>query len=125
MKPSAVIWHKGRLVPWEQATVHVLAHALHYGSAIFEGIRAYETPEGPVIFRLNAHLRRLFDSARIYRFEMPHVEEELREACFEVMPANALRSASLRPLVSPAFGSLGVGPIDKCPVEVAIAAFEW
>jgi len=126
MKPSAVIWHKGRLVPWEQATVHVLAHALHYGSALFEGIRAYDTPEqGPVIFRLKAHLRRLLDSARIYRFTMPHAEEELREACFDVMRANDLRSAYLRPLVYRGYGSLGVGAIDKCPVEVAIAAFEW
>jgi|SRR5581483_8679673 len=126
MKPSAVIWHKGRLVPWEQATVHVLAHALHYGSSIFEGIRAYEsTTHGTVIFRLGAHLRRLADSARIYRFDMPHVEAELREACFEVMRANELRAAYLRPLVYRGYGSLGVGAIDKCPVEVAIAAFEW
>jgi branched-chain amino acid aminotransferase len=126
MKPATVIWHKGRLVPWEQATVHVLAHALHYGSSIFEGIRAYESPvHGTVIFRLAAHLRRLLDSARIYRFDMPHVEEELREACFEVMRANELRAAYLRPLVYRGFGSLGVGAIEKCPVEVAIAAFEW
>ena len=126
MKPSAVIWHKGRLVPWEEATVHVLSHALHYGSSIFEGIRAYETgTQGTVIFRLGAHLRRLFDSARIYRFEMPHAEAELREACCEVVRVNELRAAYLRPLVYRGFGSLGVGAIDRCPVEVAIAAFEW
>ena len=126
MKPSAVIWHKGQLVPWEQATVHVLSHALHYGSSIFEGIRAYESAaHGTVIFRLGAHLRRLHDSARIYRFDIPHDEAELREACFEVMRANELRAAYLRPLVYRGYGSLGVGAIDKCPVEVAIAAFEW
>src|SRR4029078_11746985 len=93
MKPSALSWHKGRLVPWEQATVHVLSHALHYGSSLFEGIRAYESPvHGTGIFPLGGPPPRLLDSARIYHFELPHPVDELREACFEVMRANELRA---------------------------------
>ncbi len=126
MEPSAFIWHRGKLVPWQDATVHVLAHALHYGSSVFEGIRAYETTtQGTVIFRLAAHLRRLFDSARIYHLEMPHDEPELRAACWEVLRENGLMAAYVRPLVYRGFGSLGVGAVDKCPVEVAVAAFRW
>ena len=126
MEATAVIWHRGRLVPWQDATVHVLAHALHYGSSIFEGIRAYDTPaHGTVIFRLAAHLRRLFDSARIYRLEVPYDEATLRTACWEVLRENGLAAAYIRPLVYRGYGSLGVGAIDKCPVEVAVAAYRW
>ena len=126
MEPSALIWHRGKLVPWHEATVHVLAHGLHYGSSVFEGIRAYDTAtHGPAIFRLGAHLRRLRDSARIYRFALPYDPDELRQACFDVIRANDLRAAYLRPIVYRGYGSLGVGAIDKCPVEVSIAAFKW
>ena len=126
MEPSAFIWHRGQLVPWHEATVHVLAHGLHYGSSVFEGIRAYDTATaGPAIFRLGAHLRRLQDSARIYRFAMPYDADELRQACFDVIRANDLRAAYLRPIVYRGYGSLGVGAIEKCPVEVSIAAFKW
>ena len=126
MEATAFIWHRGRLVPWQDATVHVLAHALHYGSSVFEGIRAYETPtHGTVIFRLGPHLRRLFDSARIYRLDMPHDEATLRTACWDVLRENGLRAAYVRPLVYRGFGSLGVGSVDKCPVEVAVAAYRW
>jgi branched-chain amino acid aminotransferase len=126
MEPSAHIWHRGRMVPWQDATVHVLAHVLHYGSSVFEGIRSYETKDhGTVIFRLAAHLRRLYESARIYRMDVPHAEEEIRAACFEVLRVNGLEAAYLRPLIYRGFGSLGVGAIDKCPVEVAVAAFRW
>jgi branched-chain amino acid aminotransferase len=126
MEPSALIWHKGKMVPWQDATVHILAHGLHYGSSVFEGIRAYKTKtHGTAIFRLAAHLRRLFDSARIYRMEIPHSEEELREVCFEALRVNGLEAAYLRPIAYRGYGSLGVGATDKCPVEVAVAAFEW
>jgi branched-chain amino acid aminotransferase len=126
MEPTAFIWHRGKLVPWHEATVHVLAHGLHYGSAVFEGIRAYDTPtHGSVIFRLGPHLRRLHDSARIYRMDMPHAEAEVRTACWEVLRENGLRAAYIRPVVYRGFGSLGVGATDKCPVEVAVAAFRW
>jgi branched-chain amino acid aminotransferase len=126
MEPSAFIWHRGKLVPWHEATVHVLAHAMHYGSSVFEGIRAYDTTtQGPAIFRLGAHLRRLVDSARIYRLALPCTADELRQACFEVVRANGLRAAYLRPIVYRGYGSLGVGALEKCPVEVSVAAFRW
>ena len=126
MEPSAFIWHRGRLVPWHEATVHVLAHGLHYGSTVFEGIRAYDTAtHGPAIFRLGAHVRRLMDSSRIYRIDLPYSAEELKQGCFDVIRANDLRAAYLRPIVFRGYGSLGVGAIDRCPVEVSIAAFKW
>jgi len=126
MEPAAFIWHRGKLVPWQDATVHVLAHGLHYGSSVFEGIRAYDTvPHGTAIFRLKPHLRRLFDSARIYRLDVPHTEAEIRAACWEVLRENGLRAAYIRPLIYRGYGSLGVGAVDKCPVDVAVAAFRW
>lgn len=126
MEPTAFIWHRGKLVPWADATVHVLSHALHYGSTVFEGIRAYDTAAyGTVIFRLGPHLRRFYDSARIYRMAIPHSEAEIRAACSEVLRENGLRAAYIRPVVYRGYGSLGVGSVDKCPVEVAVAAFHW
>ena len=125
MEPSAHIWHRGRMVPWQDATVHVLAHALHYGSAVFEGIRAYDTPRGTMIFRLAEHIRRLVDSARTYRMTLPHSQEELRAACREVVRANGLKAAYLRPIAYRGYGSLGVGALERCPVEVSVAAFRW
>ena len=77
LKPSQLIWHDGKLIPWEQATVHVLTHALHYGSSVFEGVRVYKTPEGAVAFRLSDHIRRMYDSAKIYRLEIPYALETL------------------------------------------------
>src|SRR5579872_4794496 len=120
------IWFNGRLVPWEKATVHVLSHALHYGSSIFEGIRAYQTHRGVAIFRLHDHMRRLFDSAKIYRMEIPFRLEELTEACCEVVRANALtRGAYIRPIALRGFGEIAVAPEKDPPTEVAIAAWEW
>jgi branched-chain amino acid aminotransferase len=120
------IWFNGRLVPWEQATVHVLTHALHYGSSVFEGLRAYQTPQGVAIFRLADHTRRLFDSARIYRIQVPYSPAEINTACHEIISANALeRGAYIRPLVYRGYGEIGVVPKIDPPVEVAIAAWEW
>jgi branched-chain amino acid aminotransferase len=120
------IWFNGKLVPWEQATVHVLSHALHYGSSVFEGIRAYETPKGVAIFRLRDHTRRLFDSAKIYRITMPFSAEQLNDACRQVIAANELtRGAYLRPVVFRGYGEMGVAPKTEPPTEVAIAAWEW
>jgi branched-chain amino acid aminotransferase len=120
------IWFNGKLVPWEQATVHVLAHALHYGSTVFEGERAYPTPRGPVIFRLRDHTRRLFDSAKIYRIEIPYTPEQISAACKEVIVANGLNTgAYLRPFAFRGYGEIGVAPKIAPPVETAIAAFEW
>jgi branched-chain amino acid aminotransferase len=121
---SKVIWFNGQLVPWDQATVHVMTHALHYGSSVFEGIRAYATPRGPALFRIQPHIRRLFDSARIYRMELPFTAEQLTEACGMVVRENGLSDAYLRPLVWRGYGVLGVMPLDA-PVEVMVAAVTW
>jgi branched-chain amino acid aminotransferase len=126
IKATQSIWFNGKLVPWEKATVHVLTHALHYGSSVFEGIRAYETPKGVCIFRLTDHTRRLFDSARIYRIEIPYTEEQINAACKAVVAVNGLtKGAYLRPLVFRGYGEIGVTPKVDPPTEVAIAAMEW
>lgn len=122
--PTKYIWFNGELVPWERATVHVMTHALHYGSSVFEGIRCYKTPAGPAIFRLTPHVRRLFESARIYRMPLPYTIDELVEVCKLVVRENELTNAYLRPLVWRGYGELGVMPL-KNPVEVMVAAIEW
>ncbi len=120
------IWFNGKLVPWENATVHVLSHALHYGSSVFEGERAYETPRGVAIFRLRDHTRRLFDSAKIYRIAIGYSPEQINDACRQVISANDLkRGAYIRPIVFRGYGEIGVTPKNDPPTEVAIAAWEW
>lgn len=120
------IWFNGKLVPWEKATVHVLAHALHYGSSVFEGIRAYSTPQGVAIFRLADHTRRLFESAKIYRIHIPFTPEQINAACHQAISANELRQgAYLRPVAFRGYGEIGVVPKNEPPVEVAVAAWEW
>jgi branched-chain amino acid aminotransferase len=120
------IWMNGKLIAWEQATVHVLAHALHYGSSVFEGLRAYPTPHGVAIFRLDDHTRRLFDSAKIYRIDIPYNVEQINAACREVIASNNLsRGAYLRPVAFRGYGELGVVPKHAPPVDVAIAGWEW
>jgi len=123
---SKYIWQNGKMVPWEKATVHVLSHALHYGSCVFEGERAYATPQGVQMFRLRDHTRRLFDSAKIYRMEIPYTQDEINAACKEIIVANALnRGAYLRPFVFRGYGEIGVAPKTPPPLETVIAAFEW
>ena len=101
------IWFNGKLVPWEKATVHVLSHALHYGSSVFEGLRAYQTPRGPAIFRLRDHTRRMFDSAKIYRMPMPFSNEQICDACREVVAVNGLaRGAYIRPVAFRGYGEI-------------------
>jgi branched-chain amino acid aminotransferase len=120
------IWFNGKLVPWEKATVHVLSHALHYGSSVFEGIRAYETDRGVAIFRLRDHTRRLFDSAKIYRMGMPFQPEQINDACRQVVSSNGLaRGAYIRPVAFRGYGEIGVTPKNDPPTEVAVAAWEW
>ena len=120
------IWFNGKLVPWEKATVHVLAHALHYGSSVFEGIRAYQTHRGVAIFRLRDHTRRLLDSAKIYRMSLPFSAGQLDEACRQVIAANGLaRGAYIRPVAFRGYGEIGVTPKNEPPTEVAVAAWEW
>jgi branched-chain amino acid aminotransferase len=120
------IWYNGKLVPWDKAQVHVLAHALHYGSTVFEGERAYATPQGPVIFRLRDHTRRLFDSAKIYRMDIPFTPDQINAACKEIIVANGLnKGAYLRPFAFRGYGEIGVAPKIPPPIETVVAAFEW
>jgi branched-chain amino acid aminotransferase len=118
------IWFNGEMVLWEKATVHVMTHALHYGSSVFEGVRCYDTPDGPAFFRLTPHIRRLFDSARIYRMDLGYAPEELREACRAVVSDNGLASAYLRPLAWRGYGEISVSGLRN-PVEVMVAGFPW
>ena len=119
-----LIWFNGALVPWASATVHVMTHALHYGSSVFEGMRCYETPSGPALFRAPEHLRRLRASARLYRMTLPLDEAGLLEVCREVVRANGLANAYLRPLAWRGVGSLTLNA-TKHPVEMMIAALPW
>jgi branched-chain amino acid aminotransferase len=114
----------GRLVEFEKATVHVMAHALHYGSGLFEGIRCYKTPTGPAIFRLEEHLKRLENSCKVYRMDIPFTRAELTQACFDAIRGNELEECYIRPIVFRGFGTVGINPL-KSPVEVAIAVWPW
>ena len=125
IEPTRTIWMNGRLIPWEQGTVHVMAHGLHYGTSVFEGIRCYSTPNGRVIFRLRSHIRRLTDSARIYRFRFETSEEDLCQACRDVIRDNDLQSAYLRPLIYYGLGSLAVLPPEEMLADVVVAAIGW
>jgi len=118
------IWMDGELVDWEDATVHILTHTLHYGSGVFEGIRAYETAHGPAVFRLTDHIERLFDSARIFMIDIPYSPEELVEATKETIRVNGLQSCYIRPLVYLGYGEMGLNPLP-CPVNVSIAVWPW
>jgi branched-chain amino acid aminotransferase len=124
MQKTDYIWFNGELVEWEKATVHVLTHALHYGSCVFEGIRCYDTPRGPAVFRLSDHLQRMFDSAKIYRMELPYTKEQLTAATMETIKANRLRSAYVRPVAFRGYGTIGLDQ-RQSPMEVAIATIEW
>ena len=118
------IWKNGEIIPWADATVHVSAHGLHYGSGVFEGIRCYETESGSAIFRLNEHLKRLFQSAAVYNFKIPYTAEELSDAICDLISINEFSSCYIRPICYLGSSSLGLYP-RKCPVEVAIMAWSW
>jgi branched-chain amino acid aminotransferase len=124
LKPSEMIWHNGKLIPWADAQIHVMSHVANYGSSVFEGIRYYDTPAGPAIFRLKDHTRRLFDSAKIYRMDLPFSMDRIMDATCEVVAVNGLPSGYLRPLVLRGYGEVGVNPLNS-PVEVYIATWEW
>ena len=124
-EPTETIWHNGDYKPWFEATTHVMTHALHYGSSVFEGIRVYEKHGRPVGFRMREHMQRLFDSARVYRIDIPYDLDTLYDACCGVVTRNDMRSAYLRPIAYRGYGSIGVAPHGGTPVEVAIAAIAW
>jgi branched-chain amino acid aminotransferase len=119
-----LIWHNGELVAWEDAKVHVLTHGLHYGTGVFEGIRAYSTSQGTAIFRHRDHLDRLFKSAELYYMPIPYTLDELRAATHELIAANDLRECYIRPIAFRGYGQMGLYPLD-CPVEVSIAVWPW
>lgn len=118
------IWMDGTLVPWDEAKIHVLTHSLHYGSGVFEGIRAYETKRGPAVFRLTDHIARLYRSAKIYTIEIPYTPEELIEATKETVRASGLPACYIRPLVYLGYGEMGLNPLLS-PVNVSIAVWPW
>jgi branched-chain amino acid aminotransferase len=124
VEQADLIWHNGELVAWEDAKVHVLTHGLHYGTGVFEGIRAYETAEGTGVFRHREHLERLFRSAELYYMPIPYTLEELRSATHELIAANELRECYIRPIAFRGYGQMGLYPLD-CPVEVSIAVWPW
>ncbi len=118
------IWKDGEFIPWEAATLHVMSHVVHYGSSVFEGIRCYQTPDGPAIFRLREHLRRLRDSARIYRMEPKHDIDQLAAACSELVTRNELVDCYIRPIVLRGYGAPGVNPAGS-PVETYLVCWPW
>jgi len=118
------IWHNGELIPWEQATIHVMSHVIHYGSSVFEGIRCYGQPHGSAVFRLPEHMQRLLDSAKIYRMEVPYTLEELCAGVVDVIEANGVAPCYIRPIILRGYGEIGVSPKGS-PIEVYIANFPW
>lgn len=125
IKPVKYIWRNGELVNWEDATLHLMSHVIHYGSSVFEGIRCYETPGGSAIFRLDDHIRRLIESAKIYRMDPEFSQQEICEACHSVIAENDLKNAYIRPFIFFGEGGLALNPYGNCKVEVAVGAFEW
>ncbi|MFC1682852.1 branched-chain amino acid transaminase [Candidatus Zixiibacteriota bacterium] len=124
MEQSSKIWMNGKLIDWDDAKIHILSHVVHYGSSIFEGARCYATPNGPAIFRLHAHTKRLFNSCKIYRMEIPYTPEQINQAILELIKVNQLEECYIRPLVYRGYETLGVDP-RKCPVDVSIAVWRW
>ncbi|HWR01386.1 MAG TPA: branched-chain amino acid transaminase [Chlorobaculum sp.] len=124
MNKSAKIWMNGELIDWNDAKIHIMSHVIHYGSSTFEGIRCYETTKGSAILFLDEHIRRLRDSSKIYRIEIPYSETELKEATIATIKANDQKACYIRPLVYRGLGALGVNP-HRAAIEVAIATWEW
>jgi len=124
LTPTEKIWHNGRFIRWEDATIHVLSHVVSYGSSVFEGIRCYSTPLGPALFRLPEHFRRMIDSAKVYRMDVGYSAEQLREAALELVRVNRMDSCYVRPIALRGYGDVGVNAM-KNPIEVYLACWEW
>ena len=126
LKQTKNIWFNNKLVPWEDATIHVLTYALHYGSAVFEGIRAYKTDDGCKIFRLDEHIKRLLNSAKIYRMHIPYSHQELKNACQIIVSSNDLNEgAYIRPIAFRGYDDLGLHAHNEDAIDVVVAAWEW
>jgi len=124
-KTAEFIWFNGEIMPWGDAKIHVLSHGLHYGTSVFEGIRVYDTPNGPAVFRLTDHMQRLYDSAKIYRLNIPFDLDTLISACHETLKVNKLASAYIRPIAFLGDVGLGLSAPDDAIADVAVASFEW
>lgn len=124
IKKAEKIWANGKFIDWDDAKIHVLSHVVHYGTCLFEGERCYNTKNGPAIFRLQDHTKRLFNSCKIYRMEIPFSPEEINQAIIDTIQVNRLEESYIRPIVFRGYDSLGVNPFN-CPVEVYIAVWEW
>lgn len=123
--PTSKIWRNGEWVAWDDAKVHILTHALHYGTSVFEGIRCYETKKGPAVFRLPEHVRRMYDSSKIYRMEIQKFEQsQIADACVELVRQNGLKSCYIRPIVFRGYGEVGVLSTGN-PIEIYICCWEW
>jgi len=118
------VWMNGKLIPWKEANIHVASHVIHYGSCLFEGFRAYDTPKGTVIFRLDAHTQRLYNSCKMYRMDIPYTQQKFNQAVIETIKANGLKSCYIRPIVYRGYATLGVDPF-LCPVDCAVLVWEW
>ena len=124
IKKTAKIWMDGMFVDWDNANVHVMTHTLHYGLGVFEGIRCYETKDGPAIFRLKEHVQRLFKSAHIFLLAIPYSEKEIEEAIIKTVKINKVKECYIRPLVYIGYGAMGIHPKDN-PVKVAVSVWPW
>jgi len=124
MEKSKYIWMDGNFVNWDDAKIHILSHVIHYGTGVFEGLRCYKSPKGSVIFRLKDHIERLFNSAKIYRMEIPYSQDELVKVTIELIKKNELEDAYIRPIAYRGYNALGVDPFP-CPVNVCIATLRW
>src|SRR3954451_2244644 len=124
VKPSEKIWHNGKLIPWDDAKVHIMAHVINYGSSAFEGVRCYNLPPGPAIFRAEEHIQRLLDSAKIYRIDVNFDRETLVKAMVDLIKVNGIYPCYLRPIILRGYGEIGVNPFNS-PTEVYIANYEW
>jgi branched-chain amino acid aminotransferase len=118
------VWHNGKFIPWAEATVHVASHVVSYASCLFEGIRCYQTPQGPAIFRLKEHTDRLVNSCKIYRMELAYSREQLAQAMVELVRVNKVKHCYIRPVVFRGYGEVGVNPL-KNPIEIYLLAWEW
>jgi branched-chain amino acid aminotransferase len=124
LQTTTNIWHNGNLIPWDKAQIHVMSHVVHYGSSVFEGIRCYTQPNGAGVFRLQEHMSRLLDSAKIYRMPLPYTVDQLCSAVVDVIEANGIAPCYIRPIAFRGYGEMGVNPLTS-PVEVYIANFPW
>jgi branched-chain amino acid aminotransferase len=124
LQKTEKIWHNGKLIRWEDATIHVMSHVVHYGSSVFEGVRCYQLPSGPAIFRAQEHMQRLLDSAKIYRIDVDYTREELVSAMVEVVKHNGVSPCYIRPIILRGYGEAGVNPFNS-PTEVYVINYPW